>query len=142
MNSGSSESGPARHDDLGRELRGARAASMLSIFTSSGTLVCCALPALLVALGAGAALSGLVSSVPQIVWLSANKGLVFSVAAVMLAVAGVLQWRARRAPCPADPALASACMRARRVSASIFAGSLVIFVTGALFAFVVPAVLG
>ncbi len=106
--------GAAPDDDLGRELRGARAASMLSIFTSSGTLVCCALPAMLVALGAGAALSGLVSTVPQLVWLSANKGLVFGGAAVMLAVAGVLQWRARRAPCPADPVLASACMRARR----------------------------
>ena len=103
-------------DDLGTEVRRARVASMLSIFTSSGTLVCCALPALLVVLGAGAALSGLVSTVPQIVWLSANKGLVFGAAAVMLAVAGVLQWRARLAPCPADPLLASACVRVRRTS--------------------------
>lgn len=103
-------------DDLGTEVRRARVASMLSIFTSSGTLVCCALPALLVVLGAGAALSGLVSTVPQIVWLSANKGLVFGAAAVMLAVAGVLQWRAQLAPCPADPLLASACVRVRRTS--------------------------
>ncbi|HVG05385.1 MAG TPA: hypothetical protein VM937_10635 [Burkholderiaceae bacterium] len=128
--------------DLGRDLRGARAASLLSIFTSSGTLVCCALPALLVGLGAGAALSGLVSTVPQIVWLSANKGLVFSGAAVMLSVAGTLQWRARRAPCPADPVLASACMRARRVSASLYVASVGIFLVGALFAFVLPAFLG
>lgn len=34
--------------------------SVLSLFASSSTLVCCALPALLVALGAGAALSSLV----------------------------------------------------------------------------------
>jgi hypothetical protein len=127
---------------LGREVRGARAASMLSIFASSGTLVCCALPALLVGLGAGAALSGLVSTVPQIVWLSANKGLVFSVAAVILAVAGVLQWRSRSAPCPADPTLASACVRARRLSAWIYAGSVALFVVGVLFAFVLPAFLG
>ena len=41
--------------------------SVLSLFASSGTLVCCALPALLVALGAGAALSSLVSVFPQVV---------------------------------------------------------------------------
>ncbi|HYM48742.1 MAG TPA: hypothetical protein VES91_09685 [Burkholderiaceae bacterium] len=142
MKDGGSELGSASRDDLGREVRSARTSSMLSIFTSSGTLVCCALPALLVGLGAGAALSGLVSTVPQIVWLSANKELVFSVAALMLAVAGALQWRARLAPCPADPLLASACLRARRVSASIYAGSVVIFVVGVLFAFVLPALLG
>ncbi len=115
---------------------------MLSIFTSSGTLVCCALPALLVTLGAGAALSGLVSAVPQLVWLSANKPVVFSIAGLMIAAAGVLQWRARSAPCPADPVLASACMRARRRSASIYVGSVAIFGVGVLFAFVLPAFLG
>jgi len=115
---------------------------MLSILTSSGTLVCCALPALLVALGAGAALAGLVSSVPQLVWLSANKGLVFGVAGLMIAVAGILQWRARSAPCPADPVLATACARTRRLSASIYVGSVAIFSVGVAFAFVLPAFLG
>jgi hypothetical protein len=139
---GGSKLGSAERVDLGREVRSARAASMLSIFTSSGTLVCCALPALLVGIGAGAALSGLVSTVPQIVWLSANKGIVFGVAAMMLVVAGVLQWRVRLAPCPTDPLLASACLRVRRMSASIYAGSIAIFVVGVLFAFVLPAFLG
>lgn len=141
MTDRSPESGLALSGNLGREIRSARAVSMLSIFTSSGTLVCCALPALLVALGAGAVLSGLVSAVPQLVWLSANKGWVFGVAAAMLAVAGALQWRARLAPCPADPALASACLRARRMAATIYAGSIAIFVIGVLFAFIVPAFL-
>ena len=112
-------------------MRGARTASML-IISPRAALVCCALPALLVALGAGAALSGLVSTVPRIVWLSANKGAVFGVAASMLAVAGLLHWRARSASCPADPVLASACARARRISAHIFAISVVIFVIGAV----------
>ena len=139
---GRSALGAASRDDVDREARNARAASVLSIFTSSGTLVCCALPAVLVALGAGAAFSGLVSTVPQLVWLSNHKGLVFGFAALMIAVAGVLQWRARSAPCPADPVLASACLRARRVSASIYMGSVAIFGVGILFAFVLPAFLG
>ena len=48
-------------------------ASVASLFASSSTLICCALPALLVALGAGAALSSLVSAVPQLVVLSEHK---------------------------------------------------------------------
>jgi hypothetical protein len=58
-------------------------AAVFSLFTSSGTLVCCALPALLVALGAGAALSSLVSAVPALVVLSEYKEAVFIFAGVM-----------------------------------------------------------
>lgn len=113
-------------------------ASLLSLFTSSGTLVCCALPALLVTLGAGAALSSLVSAVPQLVWLSEHKEAVFVVAALMLAIAGYMQWRARTLPCPADPALAAACTRTRKFSLRMYFVSLVIFLTGGFFAFVAP----
>ena len=38
----------------------------LSLFTSTGTLICCALPALLVSIGAGAVMAGLIEAVPQI----------------------------------------------------------------------------
>ena len=48
-------------------------APTLSLFASAGTLVCCALPALFVTLGAGAALAGLVGEFPQLVWLSTYK---------------------------------------------------------------------
>ena len=112
--------------------------SWLSIFTSAGTLVCCALPALLVAIGAGAALAGMVSAVPQLVWLSENKAAVFGAATAMLLVAGAMQWRARYAPCPADPRLAEQCRRTRRVSLKIYAVSVAIFAVGAFFAFVAP----
>ena len=124
------------------EVRRARAASVVSIFTSSGTLVCCALPALLVAVGAGAALSSLVSAVPQVVWLSTYKGWIFGAAAAMLLFAGILQWRARFAPCPSDPKLAAACARTRRASLLTYAVSVVVLVVGALFAFILPALLG
>jgi hypothetical protein len=115
-----------------------RWAALLSLFASGGTLVCCALPALLVSLGAGAALSSLVSAVPQLVWLSEHKEAVFAAAALMLAIAGVMQWRARSLPCPADPAQAAACVSARKFSRRTYAISLVIFLTGGFFAFVAP----
>jgi hypothetical protein len=115
--------------------------SWASIFTSSGTLLCCALPAALVAVGAGATLASLVGAVPQLIWLSEHKLPLFAVAGGMLALAGVFQWRARFAPCPADPALAAACERQRKVSAWIYGVSLSIFLVGAFFAFVAPLIL-
>jgi hypothetical protein len=114
--------------------------SWLSIFTSTGTLVCCALPAVMVAVGAGAALAGLVGAVPQLVWLSEHKVPLFVTAGAMLAIAGYFQRRARFAPCPADPRLAEACERTRRVSRIVYAASLAIFATGFMFAFVAPVV--
>lgn len=116
-----------------------RWASWLSIFTSTGTLVCCALPATLVALGAGATLVSLVGVFPQLVWLSEHKVAVFAAAGVMLAAAGYLQHRARFAPCPVEPRLAAECERTRRVSRRVYAASVAIFALGAFFAFVAPA---
>ena len=118
--------------------RSASWSSWASIFTSTGTLLCCALPAALVAVGAGAALAGLVGAVPQLVWLSERKVPLFVIAGLMLALAGIFQWRARFAPCPADPALAAACMRQRRVSAWVYGVSVAIFLVGFFFAFVAP----
>ncbi len=110
----------------------------ISVLTSTSTLICCALPAVLVALGAGAVLAGLVSAVPQLIWLSAHKAWVFGGAALMLALSGYLQFRARYAPCPTDPVLAAACMRTRRSSAWIYGTSLALYAIGVLFAFVLP----
>jgi len=69
--------------------------AFLSLFTSLGTLLCCALPALFVAIGMGAAFAGLVGAVPQIVWLSEKKLWLFGIGALCLllaveSVAGVL----------------------------------------------------
>ncbi|HBQ47631.1 MULTISPECIES: hypothetical protein [Hyphomonas] len=109
--------------------------AFLSLFTSTGTLICCALPALLVSIGAGAVMAGLIEAVPQITWLGKNKELVFSIAAGMIAVAGAWQWHARSLPCPVDPAQARACTRARRISWIVWWISVGAFVIGAFFAF-------
>jgi hypothetical protein len=112
--------------------------SWAALLASSGTLVCCAVPASLVAVGAGAALSSLVSAVPQLVWLSENKEPLFILAGLMLAAAGVLQWRNRAAPCPVDPALRAACLKTRVVSLRVYLFSVFIYAIGGLFAFVLP----
>ncbi len=109
--------------------------AFLSLFTSTGTLICCALPALLVSIGAGAVMAGLIETVPQITWLGKHKIWVFAVAAVMIVSSGAMQWRARTLPCPADPVKAAACNRARRMSWIVWWVSIVAFAVGAFFAF-------
>ena len=120
------------------EQRRSAATSWLALFAGTSTLVCCAIPALLVTLGAGAALASLVSVFPQIVWLSENSGWVFGGGALMLALGGAAQWQQRHAPCPLDPALRQACMAQRRRSARVYGISVLLFGLGAWFAFVQP----
>jgi hypothetical protein len=107
----------------------------LALFGSAGTLVCCALPALLVSLGMGAAVAGLVTAVPQITWLSDHKGWVFGLSGGLIAVSGYMQWRARNAPCPADPRQAAACRRLRAISWTVLGVAVAAWSTGFFFAF-------
>ena len=113
-------------------------ANYLSLFTSSGTIVCCALPALLVSIGAGAALSSLIAVFPQLVILSIYKIPIFMGAFVMLIISGVLQYQTRKLPCPADKKQAAACIRTRKISLVIYFASVGIFIIGLLFAFIIP----
>lgn len=113
----------------------------LGLFTSFSTLLCCGLPALFVALGAGAALAGLVSAVPQLVWLSAHKSLTFGVAGVLIVFSAVMWWRGRSAPCPTDPQAAKLCMRLRAINGWVVLGAAVTYLVGSFFAFIAPHLL-
>jgi mercuric ion transport protein len=56
----------------------------LSLFTSLGTLLCCALPALLVLIGLGATVASVVSSAPWLITLSRHKNWTFTVAGLLI----------------------------------------------------------
>jgi hypothetical protein len=119
-------------------LRGALASSIGSLFLSSGTLVCCALPALFVALGAGATLASFLSAFPALVVISKYKAVTFGLAGVGLAIGGWMQHRQRFAPCPADARLAAACQQTRRISRWTYLSSVAMFAVGGFYAFVLP----
>lgn len=110
----------------------------LTLFSSLSTLICCALPALLVSLGLGAVLAGLASNIPALIWVSEHKIQVFGFAGTMLALNGFLIWRNRNAPCPVDPKLREACISGRRTGRNIYIFSVFIFLTGFFFAFAAP----
>jgi mercuric ion transport protein len=60
------------------------ALSFLSLFTSLGTLLCCALPSLFVLFGLGATVATVLSEVPWLVSLSHHKHWVFVVAGLLI----------------------------------------------------------
>ncbi len=121
-----------------RETQSGFASSLVTLLASSGTLICCAIPALLVSIGAGAALASFVAIFPQIVWISEYKEIVFAISALLMIIGGVLQWRNRHAPCPVDPKLRDACLKTRKTSLRIYLASLLILIIGSWFAFIQP----
>ena len=113
----------------------------LSLFTSLGTLFCCALPALFVVLGAGAMLAGILSSAPFLIVLSKYKVLLFIISGLLMLLSGFLIWKSRNAPCPADPLKARACNRLRVASLVIYFLSVGIYAIGFFFAFIITKII-
>ena len=116
----------------------------LSLFTSVGTLLCCALPSLLVLLGLGATVASTLSVFPWLVTLSHHKVWVFFVAGVLIALNFVqMYWIAPllsrgREICAADDASCGRASRFSRVVLWIAAG---IYVTGFSVAYVLGPIL-
>jgi copper chaperone CopZ len=104
------------------------------------TIFCCFLPALFVALGAGAAFASLLGAFPQLVWLSEHKLFVFGFGGLLILIAGVFQWRSRYTACPIDPKLAEGCGAARNWSRRAFLVAVSLYSLGFFFAFVLPRV--
>ena len=71
--------------------------AFVSVFGSTGTLFCCALPATIAAVAGGAAVAGFVSTFPWLIPLSQNKGWLFLGAGLLIAFNGVLTLRPRGA---------------------------------------------
>lgn len=111
---------------------------ILALLGSSTTLICCVLPALLVTLGFGSVVAGVIGAVPQITWLSENKGIVFGIAGILVAASGLWEFKRRNDPCPLDPNLAKACMKLRKISLILWIVSAVVLSGSAFFVFVLP----
>lgn len=108
----------------------------LSLFTSIGTLLCCALPALLVTLGMGSVLAGLISSAPWVTAISTYKAPLFIGSGILIILATFAHWQSRNAPCPADPLKAKACAQLRKVSAVTLVVATILYLIGVFFAFI------
>lgn len=67
--------------------------NFLALFGSTGTLICCAIPAALAALAGGTAILSYISLFPWVIPLSRRKGWIFLVAGILIALNGVLTFR-------------------------------------------------
>jgi len=115
-----------------------RRLAALALVLCSSTLVCCALPALLVLLGAGSVLATALSWWPGLAVLSEQKEVVFGLAAAALVIAGLTLWRSARLPCPTNPREAHRCRQRRRQAQAIYGLSCSLFAIGSIAAFVLP----
>ena len=109
------------------------------LFTSMGTLLCCALPSTIVLLGFGASLAGFLGEYPQFIWLSDNKEIVFGLSFFMLAISFGVQKYAASQTCPIDKK--DDCERTKDWSKPLFMLTLIINLIGAFYAFILPRLL-
>jgi mercuric ion transport protein len=123
-----------------------RVLGYLSLFTSVGTLVCCALPSLLVLLGLGATVASVLAAAPWLVTLSQHKEWVFATSALLTAGNFYYVYRlaprllAKRGACETDDP--AACGRASRTSRGLLWVSALLLAVGFAVAYLVPAALG
>ena len=115
--------------------------SLVALLASSSTLICCALPALLVLLGAGASLANFITIFPFFIVLSKHKILISIIATVTLSLAGYLNYKTYHMPCPADTALGKQCMQTRKRSVYIYIISVFIFIFATIFTYVLPRII-
>ncbi len=113
--------------------------SCLTLFLSVGTLLCCALPIVLVLLGLGAALASLVSQFPVLIYLSQNKIWIFLISGGLLWITAWLLWRPART-CPTDPKLAAWCEKIQFWNIRIFWSAVVIWMIGFVTAYLLSPI--
>jgi mercuric ion transport protein len=117
--------------------------SYFSLFTSLSTLLCCALPSLLVLFGLGASVASALSFMPWLVTLSRHKQWTFSVSGILITLSFVNMYyiapHLRPAECsPDDP---SACEDTSRVSKVVLWVSAGIYVVSVFVAYVLGPIL-
>jgi len=67
-----------------------KAFSFLTLFTSTSTLLCCALPAVLVTIAGGATVTSLISIFPWLIPLSRNKEWLFLFAGLLIVLSVII----------------------------------------------------
>lgn len=117
----------------------------LSLFGSLGTLLCCALPSVLVLLGLGATVASLLSAAPWLVTLSRHKVSVFTLSGLLIGVnvayVYVLTPRLRLHAASCDSAAGQACDSAGMASRALLWISIVAYAGGFFTAFLLPQML-
>lgn len=127
-----------------RRVRRATLLNYFSLFSSFSTLICCALPSVLVLLGMGTAVASLLSVAPWLVSLSRHKVWTFSIAGTLIAASFVMTYviapRLRAGEtCDADDP--STCGDVSKISRFVLWGSALIWSGGFFVAYLLAPIL-
>ena len=106
--------------------------SFLTLFTSLSTILCCALPIILVMLGMGAVFASLTANFPFIIWIAQQALYLFLIAGLLMAISGYFIFL-RPQSCPADAKLAAICTKSKKFNKIIWWISLVILLVAFFF---------
>lgn len=115
-----------------------KSANFLSLFASSSTLICCALPSLFVVIGAGASFASFITVFPFLIVLSQYKLYVTLFAFLIIFIAGYVNYKTYHMPCPADPELGRLCIKTRSRSRYVYYFSVALFIFATIFTYIIP----
>jgi mercuric ion transport protein len=117
---------------VGRSPRSSAVLSYFSLFTSVGSLLCCALPSLLVLAGLGASVASTLSAVPWLVALSRHKQWIFSISGTLIALSFINMYylAPRLRPNACDLEVGSACDTASNLTKRLLWISAAIYAVG------------
>src|SRR5450432_1554697 len=117
--------------------------SYFSLFTSVGTLLCCALPSLLVLAGLGASVASTLSALPWLVALSRHKQWTFVISGMLIGLSFLnmhyLAPRLKAQVCSPDNP--SACEKVSSFSRTLLWISAAIYAAGFFFAYLLGPIL-
>jgi len=103
----------------------------MALFTSAGTLLCCALPAIISLIAGGSALASLVSNFPFLITLSKNKDIIFITAGAFILTSLYFTYFYKKDYCLIN----KDCAEARKLSKKILWTSIGIYSVGAFFSY-------
>ncbi len=110
------------------------------IISASSTLLCCAMPAFLIAIGAGSSLAFIISAIPEIVLLSRYKTILFFITGIIILIS-YYNNRQNNISCPNEPVRAKNCQRNQKWSNLLLKFSILLYSIGFFMAFIAPYLL-
>ena len=105
------------------------------LFTSVSTILCCALPIILVTLGMGAVFANLTASLPFITWLAERSLYLFTIATNLLLIGGYFIF-IKPQTCPADKKLAEICNKTKKFNKIVWWISVIILAISFFFKYI------
>jgi mercuric ion transport protein len=126
---------------VAKSTRSSSLLSYFSLFTSVGTLLCRALPSLLVLAGLGASVASTLSSLPWLVALSRHKQWTFLVSGALIALSFLNMYYIAPKLKACSPENPSVCEDATRFSRMLLWASAAIYAVGFFTAYVLGPIL-